>query len=50
MKTQDTFLFGTQYDLKGHGYVWANSDSCPPGVEYEKFVAVSDMAKRIKLN
>ena len=27
--------------MKGSRYILANSDSCPPGVEYEKFLAVS---------
>ena len=32
------FLLGT---MKGRRYVLANSDSCPPGVSYEKFLLVS---------
>ena len=32
-------------DLKGHRFVLANSDSCPPGVEYEKFTAVAALVK-----
>lgn len=30
---------------KGRRFILANSDSCPPGVEYEKFVAVSKMVQ-----
>ena len=33
-------------DLKGRRFVLANSDSCPPGVEYEKFLAVLDEVER----
>ncbi|MBR0465158.1 MAG: hypothetical protein IJJ23_12415 [Clostridia bacterium] len=33
-------------DMKGRKYVLANSDSCPPGVEYEKFLAVTELVKR----
>lgn len=40
------------YDLletrKGRRYVLANSDSCPPGVDYDKFVFVSELVKKIK--
>lgn len=30
---------------KGRRFILANSDSCPPGVEYEKFCAVSKMVR-----
>ena len=33
-------------DMKGTRYVLANSDSCPPGVEYEKFLAVTELVRR----
>lgn len=32
-------------DMEGRRFILANSDSCPPGVEYEKFLAVSDIVK-----
>ena len=32
-------------DLKGRRFVLANADSCPPDVEYEKFVALSELVK-----
>ncbi len=32
-------------DLSGSRFVLANSDSCPPGVEYEKFLAVTDLVR-----
>lgn len=32
-------------DLSGRRFVLANSDSCPPGVQYEKFLAVSDLVR-----
>ena len=32
--------------LAGRRYVLANSDSCPPRVEYEKFLAVTDEVNR----
>lgn len=35
-------------DLKGRRFVLANADSCPPGVAYEKFLAVSQLVKRQK--
>lgn len=31
--------------MKGYPFVLANSDSCPPGVEYEKFLLVSRMVR-----
>lgn len=30
-------------DMSGRRFILANSDSCPPGVEYEKFLAVSSL-------
>ena len=33
-------------DLAGRRFVLANSDSCPPNVEYEKFLAVTDLVRR----
>ena len=33
-------------DLKGRRFVLANSDSCPPGVSYEKFMAVTELVAR----
>ena len=35
-------------DMKDRRYVLANSDSCPPGVEYEKFLAVTKIAREGK--
>ena len=35
-------------DMKDRRYVLANSDSCPPGVEYEKFLAVTKIAEEWK--
>ena len=32
--------------MKGKRFVLANSDSCPPGVAYEKFRLVSDIVRR----
>lgn len=32
--------------MKGKRYVLANSDSCPPGVAYEKFRLVSELVRR----
>ena len=32
--------------MKGKRFVLANSDSCPPGVAYEKFKLVSDIVRR----
>ena len=34
--------------MKGRGFVLANSDSCPPGVEYEKFVKIAQFVKKRK--
>jgi len=31
------------HDLAGRRFVLANSDSCPPGVAYEKFLAVTEL-------
>ena len=33
-------------DMKNRRYVLANSDSCPPGVEYEKFLAVTELVHK----
>ena len=33
-------------DLAGRRFVLGNSDSCPPNVEYEKFLAVTDLVRR----
>ena len=33
------------HDLSGRRYVLANSDSCPPGVEYEKFLAITGLVE-----
>lgn len=30
---------------KGRGFILANSDSCPPGVEYEKFLKIAEFVK-----
>ena len=38
---QDAELLLTE--LSGHRFVLANSDSCPPGVAYEKFLAVTEL-------
>ena len=35
-------------DLEGHRFVLANSDSCPPGVAYEKFLAVTELVRQAK--
>ncbi len=35
-------------DLADRRFVLANSDSCPPGVEYEKFTAVTELVGQIK--
>lgn len=32
--------------MKGKRYVLANSDSCPPGVAYEKFLLVSELVRK----
>ena len=32
--------------MQGRGYVLANSDSCPPGVEVEKFKALAELASQ----
>ncbi len=32
--------------MKGRRYVLANSDSCPPGVAYEKFLLVSELVRK----
>lgn len=36
------------HTMKGRGFVLANSDSCPPGVEYEKFVKIAQFVKSVK--
>lgn len=33
--------------MKGKRFVLANSDSCPPGVAYEKFLLVSELVKKL---
>ena len=33
-------------DLSGRRFVLANSDSCPPGVAYEKFLAVTELVRQ----
>ena len=33
-------------DLAGRRFVLANSDSCPPGVAYEKFLAVTELVRQ----
>lgn len=35
-------------DMKGRGFVLANSDSCPPGVEHEKFKKIAEFVKTRK--
>ena len=37
-------------DLSGRRYVLANSDSCPPHVEYEKFTAVTEIVRTLENN
>lgn len=32
-------------NLSGRRFVLANSDSCPPGVEYEKFLAITELIR-----
>ena len=34
--------------MRGRRYILANSDSCPPDVEYEKFLLVSETVKKFK--
>ena len=34
------------HDLAGRRFVLANSDSCPPGVAYEKFLAVTELVRQ----
>lgn len=34
--------------MKGRGFVLANSDSCPPGVSYEKFRKIAQLVKNIR--
>ena len=36
------------YITKDRGFILSNSDSCPPGVEYEKFTALSQFVKSHK--
>jgi uroporphyrinogen-III decarboxylase len=36
------------YTVKGRGFVLSNSDSCPPGVEYEKFIRIAQFVKSHK--
>ena len=35
-------------DLSGRRFILGNSDSCPPNVEYEKFLAVTDIVKNYR--
>lgn len=35
--------------MKGRGFVLANSDSCPPGVAYEKFQKIAQLVKEIRV-
>ena len=35
--------------MKGRGFVLANSDSCPPGVAYEKFLKIARLVKEIRV-
>ena len=37
------------YSMKGRGFVLANSDSCPPDVQYEKFQRIARLVKDMKL-
>lgn len=37
------------HDLKGHRFVLANSDSCPPGVDFEKLKSVAEVVKEFSL-
>lgn len=39
---------GLLRDLAGKRFVLANADSCPPGVAYEKFLAVSKLVREYK--
>ncbi|CUN98174.1 hypothetical protein EAI89_14090 [Eubacterium sp. am_0171] len=32
-------------DMEGYPFILANSDSCPPGVEYEKFLMISKVVR-----
>lgn len=34
--------------MKGRGFVLANSDSCPPGVAYEKFKRIAQFVKKVR--
>ncbi len=34
--------------MQGRRYVLANSDSCPPGVAYEKFLLASDLVRKFR--
>lgn len=34
--------------MKGRGFVLANSDSCPPGVQYDKFIKIAQFVKECK--
>lgn len=34
--------------MKGRGFVLANSDSCPPGVSYEKFRRLAELVRSIR--
>ena len=33
--------------MKGYPFILANSDSCPPEVEYEKFLMISELVKKL---
>ena len=35
--------------MNGRGFVLANSDSCPPGVAYEKFQKIAQLVKEIRV-
>ena len=35
-------------DMAGRRFVLANSDSCPPGVAYEKFLAVTELVRSLR--
>ena len=34
---------------KGRKYILANSDSCPPGVDYKKFTRIAELVRQIKI-
>ena len=49
--TEDMLRYAEElcHTMKGRGFVLANSDSCPPGVAYEKFVKIAQLAKTIRM-